>query len=197
MPTIQNLQRFPIYIKQQNPDWCIPASIEAVLKYHTFERHLDIDQARIIRIWESYCLRNNVLLNSMGFASLVPCLNELPELSRRFEIRKTPAVSYSNDRTFVFIEWLAIITDCIANNCPPIISIPIPVLRRNHSQNFNFTEKGNHVNVVLGYDDIHLFVHDPDPSIIKPHFIPKEYICNLPPNGDILEIRRRIVDCPT
>ncbi len=106
MPCINNYENFPC-IQQQNNDWCIPASIENVMRFFNFV----ITQEQII---QHFLQKNNS--RGMCFATMADILEE--QYGDHFEFQ---VVNHRNANTLVQYVDKRITSD----NLPVIVSIEI------------------------------------------------------------------------
>jgi len=104
--TVINLERFP-FIKQNTQIACIPASIEAVVKYH--DPACKVDQDRIVESFES----NVGNLHEINFGNISELLNK-HLLNDSFRFKR---VIEDN-----FDEWVKVIEANVNLNRPPLIS---------------------------------------------------------------------------
>ncbi len=138
MNTIQNVERFPFYIRQPpDRDWCIPASIEAVTKYHNPTSVKN--QSDIITMFQTKG-------PGIGLKEVKSALkDDFDWVDVEFEnsLRK-------------FNDLVKRIEECVVNSTPPIISVPVGPKE----------EERWHMLVPVGYDETFFRVYNPNPSVI-------------------------------
>ncbi|MFI5450078.1 MAG: C39 family peptidase [Candidatus Bathyarchaeia archaeon] len=140
---IAKVYRFPFRIRQESVDWCIPASVEAVTKYHMPDSPVtqgyvftQLTAAHIGKAW--------------GLKELEETFHEDDKFSwAKFKYLKTSDFQGSFDRLVTSLQ------ENVRKDEPPIISIPVP--------------NGSHMLTIVGYDSINLYVYNPDPSEIRYH----------------------------
>lgn len=144
MNTIQNFERFPFRIRQP-PDcnWCIPASIEVVTKYH--EPHSDIDQHLIARIFYTKGLQ-------LGLAQVEAALTGDPHFNW---VEKILFVNTLHK----FHELAEKVEEYVRSSTPAIISVPVGSNEENLW----------HMLVPVGYDESCFRAYNPAPNILAPY----------------------------
>lgn len=138
MNTIQNLERFRFSIRQPpSCDWCIPASIEVVTKYH--RPTSGKDQYDIAMMFHTKGLE-------LGLAHVKAAIQGDFDWAN---------ICYDNTLR-KFDDLTKKIEKCVSNSTPPIISIPVGS-KEDHLW---------HMLVPVGYDDLFFRVYNPHPNII-------------------------------
>jgi hypothetical protein len=141
MQLIQYFDRFPFEVRQPpDRDWCIPASIEAVTKYHMPD--LTVTQGQILR---EFVARKG--LDQIG-------LKPIQEVLKKHTAFSWADIRYCEEYQFhgSFSALVSFLEECVVENRPAIISVPIP-------------PKKWHVLTVLGYDREVLRIYDPSPFV--------------------------------
>jgi hypothetical protein len=136
---IQRLERFPFRIRQETADWCIPASIEAVTKYHKSDS----------TVTQGYLVTQFGDMSQIGLGSMKERVLE------RDDKYSWAALTYLRDTDFQlsFDKFLSSIQQYVDENKPPIISVPMG-------------DRYWHMLTVVGYDSTHFLVYNPDPRAI-------------------------------
>ena len=141
MQLIRYFERFPFEVRQPpNRDWCIPASIEAVAKYHM--PNSTVTQGQILR---EFVRRKG--LEQVGLKPIQDVLKQYSEFSWA-DIRYCEEYQFHGS----FNALVSFLEECVDENRPAIISVPIP-------------PKNWHMLTVLGYDREFLRVYDPNPLV--------------------------------
>jgi len=138
---IQHFDRFPFEVRQPpDRDWSIPASIEAVTKYHM--PNSTVAQGQILR---EFVARKG--LQQIG-------LKPIQEVLQKYAPLSWAEFQYSDEYQFhgSFNTFVSFLEGCVQDDRPVIISVPTP-------------PKGWHMLTVLGYDREFLRVHDPNPFV--------------------------------
>ena len=141
MQLIQNFESFPFEVRQPpDRDWCIPASIEAVAKYHM--PNSTATQAQILR---EFVARKG--LDQIG-------LKPIQEVLEKYSAFSWADIRYCAEYQFhgAFNALVGFLEECVDEDIPAIISVPIP-------------PKNWHMLTVLGYDMEFLRVYDPNPFV--------------------------------
>jgi Peptidase_C39 like family len=178
MAEIEDRAQFPFTVKQDRPDYCIPASIQAVSKY--LNRGFNLTQEEIMKKYYDHkgptqpsfkAMREHLLTVDAQFASWIDSeeISGLPD----FE---------------TFVQRLKATID---SRVPQIVSVPI-LLPGDGGVD------GYHMLTVVKYDQENFEVHDPYPyqDIPNPRLIPIEKLRSyllLANSGvpDSLVLRRR------
>ncbi len=160
MQSIGNWHYFPFDIRQFCPLWTIPASIEAVIKYHN-------PDSEISQIWlvdEFRKVRRD--FSSISFSAICNLVLK-PKLGSSFEFKRDNYPDFGN--------WVTSVQNSIKQSLPLLISY-----RRSNSI--------FHVNVVVGFDETNLFTYDPDPNVNFPSQLSMQYL-EKTRTGDVLLIK--------
>lgn len=138
MNIIQNIRQFPFQIKQPlSCDWCIPASIEVVTKYH---RPSSVkDQHDIAMMFHAKGL-------GLGLAQTKAALKGDFDWVH---------VCYV-DTLHTFDELAKRVEECVQGSTPPIVSIPVGP-KEQHLW---------HMLVPVGYDQTFFRVYNPAPNVM-------------------------------
>jgi hypothetical protein len=149
MKEIPNIAGFPFHIKQTQPYFCIPASIEAVTKYFVPKSPVTQDY-----LWNAFvhaCASQNLNPADISFRSI-----------KELVIDRNPNYSWAESRyidrreVHSFEELASLVKASVNNGLPHIISVPV--------QDLNTPGTLWHMLTAVGYDDLNLQVYDPDPS---------------------------------
>ena len=141
MQEIQHFDHFPFEVRQPpDRDWCIPASIEAVTKYHM--PNSTVTQGQILR---EFVTRKG--LDQMG-------LKPIQEVLEKYSLFSWAEIQYCDEHQFhgSFNALVSFLEGCVREDRPVIISVPVP-------------PKNWHMLTVLGYDREFLRVYDPSPFV--------------------------------
>jgi hypothetical protein len=141
MQLIQDFERFPFEVRQPpDRDWCIPASIEVVAKYHM--PNSTLTQAQILREF----------VTTKGLEQIG--LKSIQEVLGKYSAFSWADIRYCEEYQFhgAFNALVSFLEECVDENRPAIISVPIP-------------PKNWHMLTVLGYDREFLRVYDPSPFV--------------------------------
>ena len=140
--TIQTLGKFP-FIKQ-NGDFCIPASIENVMKYHI--KNLDVDQYKIVSLW-----RKKHIMESINIPKITTTLRRSKYRNNFvFEVGAIAGVSFNHDVTHLDRQGLInYAKHCCDDGNPLIVAIGKQGL------------PGAHMLVVIGYLQNLIMFFDP------------------------------------
>jgi hypothetical protein len=150
---VPNIDKFPFHIRQRQSYFCIPASIEVVTKYFRHESPVTQEY-----LWTQYalaCRDRNVTLQNINFKTI-------KELVLDVDPNYSWAESQHIDRPELhdFDDLIRHIRHSIENGLPHIVSLPVGTFW--------------HMFTVLGYDDLNLRIHDPNPYEKSPRDIPLE-----------------------
>ncbi|HKM75878.1 MAG TPA: C39 family peptidase [Candidatus Bathyarchaeia archaeon] len=146
---IPKVYRFPFRIRQESLDWGIPASVEAVTKYHMPDSPVtqgyvftQLTAAHIGKEW--------------GLKELEETFHEDDKFSwAKFKYLAASDFQQSFDKLVTSLQ------EYVRKDEPPIISVPIPLP--------NNILNARHMLTIVGYDSINLYVYNPDPSEIRYH----------------------------
>jgi hypothetical protein len=159
MACINNRNNFP-NILQREDDWCIPASIENVMKYH--RQTTNITQSRIEQLYTQH-----YSFDTINFDTISQILRSTYGRHWNFDPQRWP------DST----QLLNYIEGCIDSNLPTIVSMGLP------------DRDGQHMFVVLCVRDNDLIIFDPGFRTNRPRPIGREYFLNhLSPGRGTLTI---------
>jgi hypothetical protein len=146
MHLIEYFERFPFEVRQPpDRDWCIPASIEAVARYHM--PNSKVTQGQILR---EFVTRKG--LAQIGLRPISDVLKHYSEFS-------WADIQYSEEAQFhgSFNALISFLEECVDESRPTIVSVPIP-------------PKNWHMLTVLGYDTESLRVYDPSPFVWSAYY---------------------------
>jgi hypothetical protein len=151
---IAKVYRFPFRIRQEFADWCIPASVEAVTKYHMPDSP----------VTQGYVFTQLTAAHRgkpWGLKELEETFHEDDKFSwAKFKYRETSDFQGSFDKLVTSLQ------ENVRKDEPPVISIPVP--------------NGRHMLTIVGYDSINFYVYNPDPSEIRYHVrMPKSDLRDL------------------
>jgi hypothetical protein len=151
---IAKVYRFPFRIRQEFADWGIPASVEAVTKYH-------MPDSPVTQGYVFTQLTAAHREKQWGLKELEETFHEDDKFSwAKFKYLRTSDFQGSFDRLVTSLQ------ENVRKDEPPIISIPVP--------------NGRHMLTIVGYDSINLYVYNPDPSEIRYHVrLPKSELREL------------------
>ncbi len=169
--SIKRVEDFPSAIKQERSYWCIPASIEAVTKYHF--PNSAVTQGYI---WTQYELWSRKTGEGIGLAHIGTFLGGDPNFSQ-LEICFRRGFSG-------FIEFASELRQHVDRDNPPIISVHVPQTQFEHMW------------VVVAYDATCWRIYDPDPSQATCYRFVEQSPNSLHENGtrqstDVLVLRPR------
>jgi hypothetical protein len=160
MPCINNINAFQC-ILQQNDYWCIPASIENVMKYH--RQNTNITQNRIVQLF----IQRYNLDNTMSFDTVSQVLKSNYGRHWDFDPRPWPSAT----------QLINHVRNCIVDNLPTIVSMDLP------------DREGQHMFVVLCIRGNNLTVFDPGFRTNRSRPINRDFFLNhLSPGRGTLTI---------
>src|SRR5208282_3414512 len=143
MKTIKNVEQFPFKIRQRRPDWCIPANIEAVTKYH--EPTSQVNQQYLA----------TQLHNSIGLEHVKRVLGDDSNFG-------WANIEYCNNFQR-FDDLIHDIEKGVCDSVPRIISIP--------ARSFDGTWNGGwHMLTVIGYDECLFRVYDSNRGLVNDYY---------------------------
>jgi hypothetical protein len=146
MKLIQEFYWFPFGIRQEYIDWCVPASIEAVTKYH--QHYSVITQGYLVT---EFLYASKGTKEQMGLKSITRLVLEK---DKHFSWARKPITYYeASDFHESFKELASFLERSVDKSEPPIISIP--------SGTNNW-----HMMTIVGYDETNFQTYDPDPHNI-------------------------------
>jgi hypothetical protein len=148
MPCINNLNSFP-YIFQGRIDWCIPASIENVMKY--YRNDIQITQQQIIDLYTEV-----FDLETLCFENVSQVLND--EFGDNY--------TYTPNTWNTTLELVNYIEDSIENNIPVIVAMDLP------------DREGIHMVTVLCYRNRFFRVFDTGFRAHRPRNMNREFFIN-------------------
>jgi hypothetical protein len=156
---IKRPEDFPCAIKQERFDWCIPASIEAVTRYH-----YPASAVTQGYIWTQFDLWRRKTGNGIGLEHVRTVLGEDPNFSQ---------LEICFHRGFSgFSEFASELRQHVNRDNPPIMSVHVP------------QTQSEHMWVVVAYDDTYWRIYDPDPSQITCYRLVKQSPNSLHENGE-------------
>ena len=129
--TISDLKRFPCYIRQETPIWCIPATVEAVMKY--LDPSLVLEQKSLV---EEY-------IKSRDFGTICYANFKDAVLEPRFGTEFCFTIEIFPE----FEDWKNAIKKFVLLNLPPLISVRV--------------QAGAHMAAILGFTDSLFLSYDP------------------------------------
>jgi hypothetical protein len=138
MPTIKNLANFPYRIYQERWNWCIPASIEAVTKYH--QPHSEITQGYV------FTKIMNAGENRLGLANIKEIFQTDPNF--RSWLRDDGIEYYGKFEDFS--DFYSSISQFVGYDTPPIVAVPVHGV-------------GQHMWTIVKCDENNLWYYDPSP----------------------------------
>jgi hypothetical protein len=146
---IAKVYRFPFRIRQESADWCIPASVEAVTKYHMPDSP----------VTQGYVFTQLTAAHHgkpWGLKGLEETFHGDDKFSwAKFKYLETSDFQGSFDNLVTRLQ------EYVRKDEPPIISIPVRLP--------NGTWNGRHMLTIVGYDPTNLYLYNPDPSEIRYH----------------------------
>jgi hypothetical protein len=168
---IQSINSFPFSIRQRDPNWCIPANVEAVTKY--LQPDSGITQERIWGQFWHTCVAQNRRPEDINLGWMKECLEEW---KTEFSWARPEHIANLGD----FTAFVASTRGSVGNNIPPIISVPVGLPWRDGVPHY-------HMLTVVGYDDQSFLVHDSAARWydVNPRQIPTEQI-----RSDVLQANR-------
>jgi len=141
---IQNLWSFPFRIRQETADWCIPANVEAVTKYHKPDS----------RVTQGYLVTQFGDMTQIGFESIK---DRVLKVDPHFSWANIPTYMRDSDFNQSFDKFVGFVEKCVDESNPPMISVPVG-------------ETFWHIVTPVGYGPTYLLVYNPDPRIIFPYY---------------------------
>jgi len=142
MPRINEYDRFPFEIRQRDPNWCIPANVEAVTKY--LQPDSLVTQELIWGQFSKACTIKGWNTREIDFGKIRQVILEWPaQYSWAYPNHLDPPPDFET--------YVAQIKATIVEGFPQVISVPV---------NIDGTWRHRHMLTVVEFDDNGFNVHD-------------------------------------